>query len=166
MRIVVGGPEKLTAGRLLVYRRDAAADRHALGCDRLAHSEAAQGGAERAQQERGFDQIALRLLDRERGEIAIVERSLAHHAIDAEAELLANLRRRELGDRRIASPLLGEQPVRCANGGLAALDDHRHAVTVCWWCAATRRGRAHRRARDRRRRESRRGCDPTRTRTR
>ena len=86
--------------------------------------EAGQGGAIGAQQERGLDQIALRLLDRECGEIAVVERALAHHAIDGAAELFRDLVEPELRDVGVAAALFGEPGMGVVDRLLAALDRH------------------------------------------
>ena len=71
--------------------------------ERLGIAEARQGGAIGAHQEDRLDQVALRLLDGERGEVAVVERALRHHPVDGEAELLVDLRDGEFRHARIAA---------------------------------------------------------------
>ena len=73
-------------------------------------AEARQGRAIGAQQEDRLDQIAARLLDRQRRELAVVERAFGHHAVDRQAELLVDLLERELRHGAVAAPFLGEQP--------------------------------------------------------
>ena len=90
--VVVGRAQHLAARQVLVGRRDAAADRHAGGVDRLRRAEAGQGGAIGAHQEGGLDDVALRLLQRQRREIGIVERALVHDAGAGQRLLLADLR--------------------------------------------------------------------------
>ena len=53
--------------------------------------EARQGGAVGAQQEGRLDQVALRLLDRQRGKLAVIERALRHHPVDRPAKLAGDL---------------------------------------------------------------------------
>ena len=87
MGIVEGGAENLAARKVLEGRRNSPANVHGRGVDWLAGAEARQRRAERAQQEDRLDQVAARLLDRERGQLAIVERTLGHHPVDCEREL-------------------------------------------------------------------------------
>ena len=82
----------------------------AAGVERLGVAEARQRGAVGAQQEDRLDQVAARLLDGQRGELAVVERALAHDAVDGERQLLADLREVSSGTRRVAAPLAREQP--------------------------------------------------------
>src|SRR5262249_39533416 len=67
-----------------------------------------------------LDQIAARLLDGERCQLAVVERSFVHHAVDRKRELPLNLLDRKFRYRRIATPLMGEQPVGVLDRTLAA----------------------------------------------
>ena len=127
LRVVVGGAEHLPAGQVLEGGGDAAVELHARGVQRHAGAQARQRGAVGAQQEDGFDQVARRLLDRERGEFGVVDRAFGHHAVDRELELLADLRDRELGRRRVAAALLGQQAIAVEDGGFAALDGNVHA---------------------------------------
>ena len=74
-------------------------------------AEARQRRAEGAHQEDRLDQVAARLLDRERRELAVVERAFGHDPVDRKRELLGDLLERELRHRRIAAPLMREQPM-------------------------------------------------------
>jgi hypothetical protein len=80
---------------------------HAGGVERTAGAEARQHGAMRAEQEDRLDEIPPRLLDGERGEMPVVERSLAHDAVDGEDELLLDLRQGQLGHRPAGAGLAG-----------------------------------------------------------
>ena len=100
MGVVEGRPEHLAARQVLEGRRDAAAQRHRRGVERLGEAEAGQGGAIGAGEKDRLDQVAARLLDRQRGDRAIVERAFAHHPIDGERKLLVDLPRRDLRRRR------------------------------------------------------------------
>ena len=91
MRIVVGRAEHLAAGQVLEHRGNAAPHQHRCGIHRQRIGEARQGGAIGAQQERRLDQVALRLLHRQRGEFAVVQRAFAHRAVDRAAKLLFDL---------------------------------------------------------------------------
>ena len=64
--VVERRPEHLAAGQVLEGRRDAAAQRHRRGVDRFGEAEARQRGAIGAHQEDRLDQVAARLLDRQR----------------------------------------------------------------------------------------------------
>ena len=143
MGVVEGRPEHLAAGQVLERRRDAATKRHRLGVERLGEAEAGQGGAIGAGEEDRLDQVAARLLDRQRGDLAIVERAFAHHPIDGERKLLVDLPRLDLGDAAVAAPLVGEQGVGVGDRPLAAFDRdiHQRAPSMI----AVERGSAARR---------------------
>ena len=98
--VVEGRAQHLAARQVLIGRRDAPSDRHLSGVDRLARAEARQRRAVGPQQEDRFDQVAARLLDRQRRECAVVERSLGHHPVDRERQL----RRRSAPATARASP--------------------------------------------------------------
>ena len=106
MGVVKGGTENLTAGDVLEGRGNAAAYLHPGGVYRLAGAEPRQRGAESANQEDRLDQIAARLLDRERCKLAVVERAFGHDAVDTERQLLGDLAERDLGNVAIAAPLM------------------------------------------------------------
>ena len=88
MGIVEGRSEDLPAGQVLENRGDASPDIHVGSVERLGRAEARTGGAKGAQQEDRLDQVAARLLDREGSKRTVIERSLAHHAVDRERKLL------------------------------------------------------------------------------
>ena len=73
MGVVVGGPQHLTTRQILEYRRHPTLDPHRRRLHRSRMGEAGQGGAIGTQQERGLDQVALRLLDRQGREFAVVQ---------------------------------------------------------------------------------------------
>ena len=141
MRIVVGGTEHLPAGQILEHRRDAPPDPHRRGIDRQRVREARQCRAIGAQQESRLDQIALRLLHGQRGKFPVVQRTFAHRAIHAAAELTLDLRQRQFRHRRIAAPLLGQPGMRIVDRLLAALDrDIGHRSDLLDRHAARQRG--------------------------
>ena len=72
--------------------------------------------------------------------LAVVERTLAHHAIDRERELLVDLCRRDFRRRAVAAPPVGEQRVGVADAALAAFDRDIHQSAS--GNDATERGRA------------------------
>ena len=86
MGVVEGRPEDLAAGNVLEGRGHPPLHPHRAGLDRLAGAEARQRGAEGADQEDRLDQIAARLLDGERRELAVIERAFAHDAVDGERQ--------------------------------------------------------------------------------
>jgi hypothetical protein len=116
----------LAARQILERRGDTAPDVHGAGVDRLRRAEPRQRGAIRADEEDRLDQVAARLFDRERGQLAVVERALGHHPVAGERELLGNLLEREFGHGRIAAALLRQQPVRVVDGAFAAFDRDIH----------------------------------------
>src|SRR3546814_3903515 len=61
-------------------------DLHRRAVDRQRLTETRQRGAVGAQQEDRFHEIALGLLDGERGEVTVVERALGHHPVDGELQ--------------------------------------------------------------------------------
>ncbi len=124
--VVEGRPQDLAARNVLEGRGDAPLHPHLAGVDRLGGTEARQRGAEGARQEDRLDQVAARLLDRERRELAVIERALGHDAVDTERELLGYLRQRHLGHIAIAAPLMREQPMGVLDGAFASLDGYIH----------------------------------------
>ena len=126
VRVVEGRAEHLAARQVLVSRRDAPLGVHDRRIDWTRIAEARQCGAVGAHQEDRLDQIAARLHDGERRELPVVERALAHHPVDAEAELLDDLVEPERRHVAVAAPAVGEQPVGVADGGLTALDGNIH----------------------------------------
>ena len=134
--VVEGRAQHLAARHILEGGGDAPLGHHAAGVDRQGVAEARQGGAVGAQQEDRLDQVAARLLDGERGQLAVVARALGHHAIDGERELLVDLLERELRHVAVAAPPVGQQLERVVDGRLAALDCHIHVRPPRRCCAA------------------------------
>ncbi len=99
---------------------------HGAGIDRLGGAEARQGGAEGADEEGRLHEIAARLLDGQRREVAVIERALGHDAVDGEGQLLADLGGCDFRHRRIAAAVVGEEPVGIVDGAFATLDGHIH----------------------------------------
>ncbi len=128
VRIVECWAQHLAARHILEGRRNPPAHRHGAGIDRLAHAEPRQGGAKGAEQEDRFDQIAARLLDRQSSKLAIVERAFVHDAIDGERELLLDLLKRQFRHRRIAAPLMRQQPMRVLDRAFSAFDRYIHGA--------------------------------------
>ena len=125
--VVEGRAEQLAARQILVGRRDAALDQHRAGVDRPRIAEARQRRAIGAHQEDRLDQVAARLHDGERGELAVVERALGHDAVDARAPSCSTIwSSRSAGTRAVAAAAVGEQPVGIGDGGFAALDGDIH----------------------------------------
>ena len=104
-------------------RRSATIDVVSIGS---AVAEPGQRRAIGAQQEDRLDEIAARLLDGERGQRAVVAGAFGHHAVDRQAELLVDLRERELGHGAVAAALVGQQVERMGDRRLAALDRDVH----------------------------------------
>ena len=127
MGVVEGGTENLPARNILEGRGNPAAHLHRAGIDRLGRAEARQRGAEGAHQEDRLDQVAARLLDRERRQFAVVQRALGHDAVDAERELLGDLGERQFGNIAIAAPLMRQQAMGVLDGAFASLDGNIHA---------------------------------------
>ena len=128
MGVVIGRAQHLAAGQILENRGHPALDPHRRGFHRLGVGEAGQGGAIGAQQERGLDQVALRLLDRQRGEFTVVQRPLGHHPVDRATELLLDLGDGERRHGGIAPAFLGEPGMGVVDRPLAAFDcDIGHA---------------------------------------
>src|SRR4029453_10555008 len=125
--LVEGRPENLAPRDILEGGGNPAAHLHLPGVDRLTGAEARQGRSEGADQEDGLDHVAARLLQRQRRQLAVIERSLRHDPIDAEAELLGYLREREFGNVTIAAALMRQQTVGVLDGSFASLDGHIHA---------------------------------------
>ncbi len=109
--VVVGRAEQLAAGHVLEDGRDPPAHLHGAGIHGLAMGEAGQGGAVGAEQEGGFDQVALGLQDGPGCELAVVAGALAHYAVDRTAELRLDLIGRDGGQGRVATALGGEPGV-------------------------------------------------------
>src|SRR6202043_1221133 len=109
MGVVEGRPEDLAARNILEGGGNPPPHLHPPRVDRLGRAETRQGGAEGADQEDRLDHVATRLLDRQRSELAIVQRAFAHHPIDGKAELAGYLRKPEFSNIGIAAPLMREQ---------------------------------------------------------
>ncbi len=124
--VIEGRAEHLSARQVLEGRRDAAFDVHRGGIDRLRGAETGERGAVGADEEDRLDHVAARLLDGERGKLAVIERALAHHPVDCERELLGNLLEAELRHGGIAAARCGEQCVRILDGAFSALDCDVH----------------------------------------
>ena len=158
MGVVEGRPEDLAARNILEGRGNPPPHLHLPGVDRLGRAETRQGGAEGADQEDRLDHVATRLLDRQRSELAIVQRAFAHHPIDGKAELAGDLRKREFSNIAIAAPLMREQAMGILDGAFASLDGDIHAVNSPWrqaaWCAGSRSWHRRRPARHRCRAET------------
>ena len=85
MGVVERRAENLAAGQVLEGRGNAAFDMSMpLVSTGTAVAEARQGGAKGAQQKYGLDHVAACLLDRERREVRIVQRSFRHDTGDRE----------------------------------------------------------------------------------
>ncbi len=142
MRIVESGAEELASGKVLVGRRNAPVDAHLGRVERFGIAEARQGRAIGAQEEDRLYEVAPRLLDRQRGKVAVVERALGHDAVDGQSELLHDLRECQRRNRAVAAPALVEKLVRVGDGGFAALDCYIHlssqAVWLFGWSEAAR----------------------------
>jgi len=126
VRVIERRPEHLAARQILERRRDAPPDFHCASVDRLRRAESRQGRTISAHQEDRLDQVAARLFDRERGQLAVVERTLDHHPVAGERKLFGNLLEREFGHGRVAAALLRQQPVRAVDGAFAAFDRDVH----------------------------------------
>src|SRR5262249_61888179 len=126
VRIIERRPEHLSAGQILENGGDAPSNVHARGVERRGRAQARAGGAKRAQEKDRFDQVSARLLDGERRELAVVKRSLGHHAVDRERELLRYLLERNLGNAAIAASHVREQRMGVLDRARAALDRHIH----------------------------------------
>ena len=78
-------------------------------------------------QEDRLDHVAARLLQRQRRQFAVIERTFGHDAVDAEAELSGYLRQRKFGNGAIAAALMRQQTMGVLDGALASLDGDIHA---------------------------------------
>src|SRR6185437_2860268 len=119
-------PEDLAARDVLEGRGNPPPDLHLAGIDRLGGAEPRQRGSEGTDQKDRLDQIAARLFYGKRRQFSVMERALGHDAIDAEAELLGDLRQRQFGYLAIAAALMRQQPVRVLDGAFASLDGDIH----------------------------------------
>ena len=126
MGVVEGRAENLPARNILEGRGNPPAHLHRAGIDRLGGAKARQRRAERPHQEDRLDQVAARLLDRERRKLAIVQRAFGHDAVDAERKLLGDLGQRQLGHITVAAPLMRQQAMGVLDGALASLDGNIH----------------------------------------
>ncbi len=126
MRIVERRPQHLTARQVLVGRGNAPRDPHPLRRERFSEAEPGQCRPVGADQEDRLDHVATGLLDSDGREVRVVERAFRHDAVDGAAELLADLRRRQLGHRFLAAALVRQQPMGVVDGALAALDRDVH----------------------------------------
>ncbi len=140
MRVVESRAQNLAARQILEGGGDAPLDPHRGGIDGLADAEARQGRATGAQQKNRLDQVAARLLDRERGEIAIVKPAFGHDAIDRKGKLLSDLLDRQGRYRRIAAAMLRQEAMRRVDRRLAAFHRDIHVRPPAACCAASRRG--------------------------
>jgi hypothetical protein len=127
MRVIEGRTKNLAARDILEGRGNPANDPHAAGIDRLGGTEPRQRGAEGADQEDRLDHVASRLLDGERRKLPVIERALAHDAVDGKAKLLGDLGKRHLRHIAIATALMREQPMGVLDGAFASLDGNVHA---------------------------------------
>ncbi len=145
MGIVEGRPQHLAARQILVGGGNPSFGMHHRRVDRPCVPKAGQGGAVGAHQKDRLDQIASRLHDGQRGKLAVIERALAHHAVDAESELLDDLVEAQRRHAAVAAPAVGKQLVGVADGGFPALDGYIHRLMPRLdefaWCAAGRRPR-------------------------
>jgi hypothetical protein len=89
--VVEGRAKQLPARQVLVDRRDAPLDQHLAGVHRLRMTKPRQRRPVGAEQEHRLDQVAARLLDRQRRQFRIIERALAHHPVDGKRQLPGNL---------------------------------------------------------------------------
>src|SRR5438552_3504005 len=103
------GVPSWAAGQILENGGDAPANIHARGIEWRGRAEPRARGAKSAKEKDRFDQVSPRLLDGERRQFAVVKRSLAHHAVDRERELLRYLVDRNLRDGAIAASCVREQ---------------------------------------------------------
>ena len=116
MGVVVGRPQHLPAGQVLVNRRDAPLQPHVFAGQRLADRQARQGGAIGAQQEDRLHQIAAGLFDGQRRQLAIVDAAFGHHPIHRQPQLLFDLFRADRRQRVVAAPQLFLQLMGGLNG--------------------------------------------------
>jgi hypothetical protein len=128
--VVERGSQHLAAGDILEDCGDPPPDVHARGIERLGCAEARAGGAEGANQKDGLDQVTPRLLDGECREPTVIQRSLAHDAVDRERELLGDLLERHGGNGTVAAPRIRQQCVGILDGALAALDRDIHGSAL------------------------------------
>ncbi|MND68203.1 hypothetical protein D3C80_596470 [compost metagenome] len=104
--VIVGWPQHLSAGQVLVNCRDAALQSHIFCRQRFADRQARQSGTIGAQQENGLDQIAARLLDGQRRQLRIVDAALGHDPVHGQPQLLLNLQCAQFRHAVIAAPQL------------------------------------------------------------
>src|SRR5690606_22720718 len=99
-----------------------------------------------AQQEHRLDQVAARLLDGERRKFGIVERTLAHYAVDGERQLPGDLLERQPRHAGIATAARSEQAVGIGNGGFTTLDSYIHLKPPCQSAVCCAASQPHSRA--------------------
>jgi len=97
MAVVEGRAEQLAARQVLEGRRDPPGRAHLGGFQRHAVAEAGQGGAVGPQQEDGFEQVASRLLDRQRSQLFVEQRAFGHDPRHRKRQLLADLADAQFG---------------------------------------------------------------------
>ena len=120
--VIESRAKHLAAGDILVGSRYATSDTHIARVDRQNLRQPGERIAIGAYEEDGFHQIATCLLDRERGKVAIVQRTLGHYTVDRKRHLFSDLIDGEFRDGCIAAPLLRQQLVSVLDGDLAAFD--------------------------------------------
>lgn len=127
--VVVGRPQHLPAGQVLVNRRDAPLQPHVFAGQWLADRQARQGGAIGAQQENRLHQIAAGLFDGQRRQLAIVDAAFGHHPIHRQPQLLFDLFRADRRQRLVAAPQLFLQLMGGLNGFFAPFYRYVHQHT-------------------------------------
>ena len=78
MRVVVGGAEHLSSGKIFPGGGNAAVENHFRRVHGIAHAEAGKRGTVGAQEKDGFLQVTLGLLDGDGGQILGIKRALGH----------------------------------------------------------------------------------------
>ncbi len=126
MGIVEGGPEELAAGQVLPCGGNAPQDPHGRGIYRVRGPETRQGRPVGTDKKDGFRQIALRLLDRQRGEFPVVERAFGHDPVHGKPQLSDKLIEAQLGNGRIAAAFPSETFVGGGNGLFPTFDRYIH----------------------------------------
>ena len=91
----------------------------------------------------GFDEVAARLFNGQRGKLGVVQGAFIHHTVDGQRQLAGNLRQGHVRQRSVASSAICQQRVGILYRGFATLYGNVHyaASVKCFRLSRVVRGR-------------------------